>query len=503
MKNNKLLEIKNLKISSNNILIVKDISFELNNNEILGIIGESGSGKSLTALSILNLLQYKGLEQKGQLHYKNKLFSKKDIEEILINKVSLIFQDPLSYLNPSMKCGDQIKEVVKDKGNEYIFNLIKKVKIENPKETYYKYPHQLSGGQQQRIMIAIAIAKNPKIIIADEATSSLDSLVKKDILKLLIELKKELNMALIIVSHNLNLIKSITQKVLVMNNGKIVERGKTSIIFKKPKKNYTKNLLLQNMAPKPRQQKNLYGYKTILNVESLFLKLNRSIVLNNINFSVKKGETLGLIGQSGSGKTSISRCITGFYKNYNGNIKYKGTDIKKINRYDLSKEIQLIFQDPYSALNPNIKIINQVADVIKIHFRKNKNEAKNLAIDYLEKVELNENLFYKYPSELSGGERQRVVIARALSVKPKIIICDECVSALDKFIQKSILSLLNKLKIELNLTYIFISHDISIVRFMSDNMIVLKHGNIVDQNSTSKLFKMPKDYTRKLIDSQL
>ena len=500
MKSSKIISVKNLKIFAKQTALVKGVSFEINENSILGIIGESGSGKSLTALSILNLIKYKGLTQTGKIFFKNELISKSNIEDIIKNKISIIFQDPMSFLNPSMRCGNQINEALKVRDKQSVLDLIEKVKIPNPLETYNKYPHELSGGQQQRIMIAIAIAKNPDLIIADEATSSLDSLVKKDILKLLIELKKEFKTSLVIVSHNLNLIYSISNYVLVMNKGRIVEKGTTKQVFNKPIEEYTKNLIKENKIV-GKKSVNQHKANTILVVKNLDLSLGNKIILDNINFKIKKGETLGLIGQSGSGKTTISRCLTGFYKNYNGEIKYDGINIREISRYKLSRKIQLIFQDPYSALNPNIKIINQIIDPIMIHFKINKNEAKTLAIEYLNKVELKKHLFNKYPSELSGGERQRVVIARALSLKPELIICDECVSALDKSIQNAILKLLNKLKIELKLTYIFISHDLSLVKHMSDNIIVLKNGIIVDQNSTKAIFKKPKDYTKKLIEA--
>ena len=500
MKSSKIISVKNLKIFAKQTALVKGVSFEINENSVLGIIGESGSGKSLTALSILNLIKYKGLTQTGKIFFKNELISTNNIEDIIKNKISIIFQDPMSFLNPSMRCGNQINEALKVRDKQSVLDLIEKVKIPNPLETYNKYPHELSGGQQQRIMIAIAIAKNPDLIIADEATSSLDSLVKKDIINLLIELKKEFKTSLVIVSHNLNLIYSISNYVLVMNKGRIVEKGTTKQLFKKPKEEYTKNLIKENKIVDKKSGKQRKA-NTILVVKNLDLSLGNKIILENINFKIKKGETLGLIGQSGSGKTTISRCLTGFYKNYNGEIKYDGINIREISRYKLSRKIQLIFQDPYSALNPNIKIINQIIDPIMIHFKINKNEAKTLAIEYLNKVELKKHLFNKYPSELSGGERQRVVIARALSLKPELIICDECVSALDKSIQNAILKLLNKLKIELKLTYIFISHDLSLVKHMSDNIIVLKNGIIVDQNSTNTLFKKPKDYTKKLIEA--
>ena len=500
MKSSKIISVKNLKIFAKQTALVKGVSFEINENSVLGIIGESGSGKSLTALSILNLIKYKGLTQTGKIFFKNELISKNNIEDIIKNKISIIFQDPMSFLNPSMRCGNQINEALKVRNKQSVLDLIEKVKIPNPDNTYNKYPHELSGGQQQRIMIAIAIAKNPDLIIADEATSSLDSLVKKDILKLLIKLKKEFKTSLVIVSHNLNLIHSISNYVLVMNKGRIVEKGPAKQVFNKPVEEYTKNLFKENKIVSKKSGRQVKA-NTILVVKNLDLSLSNKKILDNINFKIKKGETLGLIGQSGSGKTTISRCLTGLYKNYNGEIKYDGINIREISRYKLSRKIQLIFQDPYSALNPNIKIINQIIDPIMIHFKINKDEAKTLAIEYLNKVELKKHLFNKYPSELSGGERQRVVIARALSLKPELIICDECVSALDKSIQNAILKLLNKLKIELKLTYIFISHDLSLVKHMSDNIIVLKNGIIVDHNSTKAIFKKPEDYTKRLIEA--
>ena len=497
----KLISVNNLKVSSEHKKLVKGISFDLHRNEILGIIGESGSGKSLTALSILSLIKFKGLNQSGEIFYADELIDKNNQDNIIRNEISIIFQDPMSYLNPSMKCGEQILEALKIKDKNQVLSLINKVKIDEPELTYNKYPHQLSGGQQQRIMIAIAIAKEPNLIIADEATSSLDSLIKKDIINLLMELKNEYKLSLIIVSHNLNLISKISNYVLVMNDGLIVEEGSTNKVFKNPKENYTKKLIDQNNKLKKSKRKKIVKANKILNLENLELSIKGKHILQNISFKILEGETIGIIGQSGSGKTTISRCIIGFYKNYDGKIHYKGKEIKSINRYNLSKEIQLIFQDPYSALNPNIKIIDQIKQPMKVHFKLSKDKLNKKAYDYLNKVKLKEDLYYKYPSELSGGERQRVVIARALCLKPKLIICDECVSALDKSIQFSILKLLDNLKKEMKLTYIFISHDLALVKIMSNRIIVLKDGQIVDENATNNLFKNPKNYTKKLIDA--
>ena len=508
--NNSLLEIKNLYVSTDNESIVKNISFKLKKNNILGIVGESGSGKSITALSILKLSVFKGLYQSGNLFFNNtdlNKISSNDFRKILRNDIGIIFQDPSSYLNPSVKCGIQLIECFKSSDSENIdttknaIDLLKKVKIDDPQTTLNKYPYELSGGQQQRLMIAMMISKNPKILICDEATSSLDTIVKKEIISLLIRLKKEYKMSLIFITHNLNLVHKISDYVIFLKDGEIIEEGKTAEIFKNPKKNYTKKLISLNKKILINKLTFNKSSSELLKVKNLSLNLGRKKILKKINFELFKNDSLGIIGESGSGKTTISKCILKIHEAYTGDIFFNSTNIKSMSRLSSSKEIQIVFQDPYSSLDPSIRIIDQVIEPMNFHKTNTNGNLTLEAIKILESVRLKSDLYKKFPSQLSGGERQRVVIARALTMKPKILICDECVSALDKNIQNSILNLLVELKNILSLTLIFISHDIRIVKNICNRVMVLKNGVIVDFNDTQKLFKNPNPYTKSLINA--
>ena len=508
--NNTLLEIKNLNVSTDKESIVKNISFKLKKNKVLGIVGESGSGKSVTALSVLRLSILKGLNQVGSIFYKktdlNKI-SNNDFRKILKNDIGIIFQDPSSYLNPSIKCGDQLIECFDSTHLEninkidYAIDLLKKVKIDAPQFTLKKYPHELSGGQQQRLMIAMMISKNPEILICDEATSSLDTIIKKEIISLLLKLKKEYKMSLIFITHNLNLVLEISDYIIFLKNGEIIEEGETSKIFKNPKKNYTKKLISLNKKLLVNKQNFSKSSSEILKVNNLSLNLGGKKILKKINFELFKNDSLGIIGESGSGKTTISKCILKIHEEYSGDIFYNSKNIKSMSRLSTSKEIQIVFQDPYSSLDPSIRIINQVIEPMKFHKIISKANLTLKAVKILESVRLKSDLYNKFPSQLSGGERQRVVIARALTMEPKVLICDECVSALDKNIQNSILNLLVELKNKLSLTLIFISHDIKIVKNICNRVMVLKNGVIVDFNDTQKLFKNPNPYTKSLINA--
>ena len=503
MSKKTILEVKNLKISSKKNYLIHDLSFKVNHKEILGIVGESGSGKSLTALSIIDLIKHKGLKQEGEIIF-NRSIIKTDNNEpwkAKKNEIAIIFQDPASYLNPSMKCGDQIIECIigdKDKVSEAT-SLLKKVVIDDPMACLNKYPHELSGGQQQRVMIAMALAKKPKILIADEATSSLDTIIKKEIINLIIKLKYELESSLIIVTHNLNLIKSISDRIIVVREGKICETGSTKSFFKNPKTEYGKKLI-KNSKVKFSSSTSTKNNE-ILSVENIQLDIGSSNILDKINFVLKEKESIGIIGESGSGKSSISKCIIGYYKNYRGVIRYKGVNIKHYTRRLLSKEVQLIFQDPYSSLDPKIRIINHIQQVLKFHYNHSNNEAKTRAKEYLSLVNLDEKLFNKFPKQLSGGERQRVVIAAAISLSPKILICDECVSALDSSTRFSILNLLTDLKNNLNFSLIFISHNLPVVKLISEKIIVLKNGKIIENKLNSNLIKSKNEYVKKLLKS--
>ena len=529
-----LLSVKNLCVSISKIPILKNISFDLKENEILGFVGESGSGKSITAFSIINLLRLKNITKTGTINFNGNFIESlgsNDLEKIRGNEISIIFQEPMSSLNPSMKCGEQILEIILNhnlislkKGKNKVLELIKKVQLSDSEIAYNKYPHQLSGGQQQRIMIAMAIACDPKILIADEPTTSLDGIVKKEIINLLKSIQKETKMSIIFISHDLQLVSKIAEKIIVLNKGEIVEFGSSYQIFNNPKKRYTK-LLLNARPPKnvrpirlPTNEKNiktvliskkkrieahdnLYQHDPILKIENLEFSYEDKKVLNNVTFNLFKGETLGLIGESGSGKSTIARSILNLNRFDKGQIIYNKKCIKTYPNTKFRRKIQLVFQDPYSSLNPEISIGYSIMEPMLAHkLYKTKKESKEKVISLLKQVNLTESDFNKFPYQFSGGQRQRIVIARALALNPEILICDESVSALDVTIQAQILNLLNHLKEKYSITILFISHDLSVVKYMSDRVIILNHGRVEEVNETDQLFLEPnEDYTKKLL----
>ena len=529
-----LLSVKNLCVSISKIPILKNISFDLKENEILGFVGESGSGKSITAFSIINLLRLKNITKTGTINFNGNFIESlgsNDLEKIRGNEISIIFQEPMSSLNPSMKCGEQILEIILNhnlislkKGKNKVLELIKKVQLSDSEIAYNKYPHQLSGGQQQRIMIAMAIACDPKILIADEPTTSLDGIVKKEIINLLKSIQKETKMSIIFISHDLQLVSKIAEKIIVLNKGEIVEFGSSYQIFNNPKKRYTK-LLLNARPPKnvrpirlPTNEKNiktvliskkerieahdnLYQHDPILKIENLEFSYEDKKVLNNVTFNLFKGETLGLIGESGSGKSTIARSILNLNRFDKGQIIYNKKCIKTYPNTKFRRKIQLVFQDPYSSLNPEISIGYSIMEPMLAHkLYKTKKESKEKVISLLKQVNLTESDFNKFPYQFSGGQRQRIVIARALALNPEILICDESVSALDVTIQAQILNLLNHLKEKYSITILFISHDLSVVKYMSDRVIILNNGRVEEVNETDQLFLEPnEDYTKKLL----
>jgi len=533
MRAKKVLSVKNysLKIDDKNVL--SNISFELRKGEILGVVGESGSGKSLTALSVLKLLNIQNLQSDGEIFFNGNSLSQLEeskIKKIRGKEISIIFQEPMSSLNPSMKCGHQISEIILN--HEKIssasskiksLELISKVKLSNPNKIYEKYPHELSGGQQQRIMIAIAIACKPKLLIADEPTTSLDSIVKNGILELIKSLQSEFRMSVIFISHDLNLISNFVDNILILKNGKIVEKGNVGSIFKSPKNEYTLKLLNSTPPKKNRphrlltsnsitsklisakqrkeNHKIIYDQSPILEIKNISVSFGKTTVLNNISFELFKGEVLGIVGESGSGKSTIAKCILDLIPLKDGKITFKGENILNVKDSIFRKKIQLIFQDPYSSLNPEMSIGDSIVEPMIVHkIFSTKEEMKHKALTLLDQVGLSESDYYKFPDEFSGGQRQRIVIARALVLNPEIIVCDESVSALDVSIQAEILNILNDLKEIHKFTYIFISHDMSVVKYFTDRVIVLNKGNIIELNETDALFKFPKkDYTKALL----
>jgi len=533
MSNNKLLSIKKLTIKIGDQIILSNVSFDLKKNEVLGLVGESGSGKSFTALSVLDLIHLKNLKTEGEIIFNgrelNKL-SKKEYQKIRGKEISMIFQEPMSSLNPTMKCGDQISEIIinhekisKKIAKKRSIELIKKVQLKNPKLVFEKYPFQLSGGQQQRIMIAIAIACKPKLLIADEPTTSLDSLVRNDIISLIKSLQKEYSMSVLFISHDLKLVSKFVDNLIVLKNGIIIEKGVSSQIFNSPKENYTKHLI--NSSPPKNNRPNrlitstnkknkiiskeeradhhlkIYNKNPILKINNLTVFYKNNQILKDISFDMYKGETLGIIGESGSGKSTIAKSILGLIKINNGKILFKNQNTNDISNSIFRKKVQLIFQDPYSSLNSEISIGKSIIEPMIAHkIFNSKHEMKCRAIELLNQVGLSESDFKKFPNQFSGGQRQRIVIARALALNPEIIICDESVSALDVSIQAQILNLLSDLKEKYLFTFLFISHDMSVIKYFTDRLIVLKKGQIIELNETDFLFDNPKKtYTKSLI----
>ncbi|MEE3034527.1 MAG: ABC transporter ATP-binding protein [Bacteroidota bacterium] len=534
MKEPNLLEVKKLNLSISGISILNNISFKLKKNEILGFVGESGSGKSLTAFSIINLLNSKKIKKSGFVFFNGKRIdslNNKGFENIRGSEISMIFQEPMSCLNPSMKCGRQVLEIILKhkllkniKAKKRVLDLLKMVQLIDPKTVYNKYPHELSGGQQQRIMIAIAIACNPKILIADEPTTSLDGIVKKEIISLLKEIQNKTKMGIIFVSHDLNLVSKIANNIIVLQKGSIVEYGDAKRLFKCPKNIYTQILLNARPPKKGRPKrlpasnnnlkkfpliskrereenhKKIYRSEPILKIKNLYFSYGKKLILNNINFNLYEGETLGLIGESGSGKSTIAKSILNLNNFQKGKILFNNVNIKKLDQKEYRKDIQLIFQDPFSSLNSQNTIGFSIMEPMIAQNLYNKDERFSKTYELLEHVGLKKNDFLKYPSQFSGGQRQRIVIARALALSPRIIICDESVSALDVSVQAQVLNLLSSLKEKFSFTFLFISHDLSVIRYMSDRVIILNKGTIEENGETDQVFKSPTmPYTKQLL----
>lgn len=551
-----LLQLKNVSVSflkdGNWTPIVKNSRFDLYENEILGIVGESGSGKSVTSLAVMGLLP-KNISKisEGEILLNDKniaSLSEKEWQKIKGNDIAMIFQEPMSSLNPSLKCGFQAAEILAQHTDlsskeirQEVLSLFEKVKLPDPEVIFDKYPHQISGGQKQRVMIAMAIACKPKILIADEPTTALDVTVQKEIILLLKELQQQTQMSIIFISHDLSLVSDIANRVLVMYKGEIVEQGNAQQIFTDPQHNYTKALIASRpsldyrakrlptiqdflndtidntvITPENRAEnhKKLYAQTPLLEVQNvekeyfstagLFGKKISFKAVNNVSFKIYEGETLGLVGESGCGKSTLGNAILQLDKATAGRILYKGKDITRLSATEirtLRKEIQIIFQDPYSSLNPRIPVGKAIMEPMKVHgLYQNDAERKQKTIELLERVGLGEEYFNRYPHEFSGGQRQRIGIARTIALQPKIIVCDESVSALDISVQAQVLNLLNELKENFGFTYIFISHDLAVVKYMSDQVLVMNKGQIEEIGDADELYAHPqKEYTKKLI----
>lgn len=550
--NDLLLSVNRLNVSAGTLPLVKNLDFRLKKGKTLGIVGESGSGKSLTSLAVMGLLA-ENLKTSGEILYKSKNLLKlkeKQYRNIRGKEIAMIFQEPMTALNPTMKCGRQVQEMIlrhektdAAKAKKKVLQLFEKVELPRPEEIYNSYPHQISGGQKQRVVIAMAISCNPRVLIADEPTTALDATVQAGILKLLNQLRDEYGMGMIFISHDLGVVRHVADEILVMYRGEMKEYGPAAEIFRHPKDPYTKGLLacrptpdtnfrrlpvvsdflegrrpklqLRSVENRERLEQERMKQKALLQVKNLnkifsskagmMGKALKVPALQEVQLKVFPGESLGLVGESGSGKTTMGRILCGLETATSGNVFYKGKDITKASPSDwrkLHREIQIIFQDPYSSLNPRIKIGEAIAEAMRNTKGLGQKQRMERARELLEKVGLSADQYQRYPHEFSGGQRQRIGIARALAVDPRFIVCDESVSALDVSVQAQILNLLNDLKDEFNFTYLFISHDLAVVKYFCDRIVVLKNGALVEEGLSEKLYSHPEtEYTRKLIAS--
>ena len=560
-----LLTIRNLKVSFTRdgqwSEAVHGIDLDVFAGRTLGLVGESGSGKSVSSLAVMRLLNEKASHiQADSIQIEGeeiKDYSERQMAEVRGKRISMIFQEPMTSLNPVYKCGFQVAEMIlqheevsKAAAKERVIRLFKQVMLPRPEAIYDSYPHELSGGQKQRVMIAMAIACNPKLLIADEPTTALDVTVQLEILKLLRKLQTETGMGMIFITHDLGVVAEIADDVAVMHNGEILERGSVKEILNHPQHPYTQGLLacrppmdvrlkrlpivkefLDGQWKDGKQQilhdlqiteserkahlEQLYSQKPLLQVEGLktWYPLRKGVfsrvygyvkAVDDVSLEVYEGETMGLVGESGCGKTTLGRSILRLAEPTGGKVWFDGIEVTALKGQalrDFRKQAQIVFQDPYSSLNPRITIGEAIAEPMRVHgIEKNSSKLRDAVCDLLEQVGLQADHYNRYPHEFSGGQRQRICIARALTVNPRLVICDESVSALDVSVQAQVLNLLNRLKAERHLTYIFISHDLSVVRFMSDRVLVMYNGKPVEMNDADELFENPQnDYTKKLI----
>ncbi|OCY35318.1 ABC transporter ATP-binding protein [Acinetobacter pittii] len=558
-----LLHIENLRVSFKGeykkyIETVKGISFDIPANTTIALVGESGSGKSVTSLATMGLLPVgqSKIDEQSKIIFEGKdllSLSRKEMRQICGKDIAMIFQEPMSSLNPVFTVGNQIAEVLclhmglsRKQARQRVLELLKEVGIPSPETKIDAYPNQLSGGQQQRVMIAMAIACEPKLLIADEPTTALDVTIQKQIIDLLESLRKRRQMSMLFITHDLALVGEIADKVIVMRHGEIREKGAADQVLEQPKDVYTRALLYcrPQMSQRPyrlpvtsdfmRQEDNVLVEQSfdvsviperkrglngdeqiILEVKDLkksfysrkgLFGKEEFQAVKGVSFKLAKGKTLGLVGESGSGKTTVGLLLMRLHQASGGQAFIEGKDILSLTEKEFAKyqrKIQIIFQNPYASLNPRFTIGQILLEPMQIHnIGKDDAERKQIALGLLERVNLPEQAYYRYPHEFSGGQRQRIAIARCLTLKPEILICDESVSALDVSVQAQVLNLLQDLQDEFGLSYIFISHDLSVVKYISDQVMVMNHGEVVEIANSDELYAHPQhDYTKRLLQA--
>jgi peptide/nickel transport system ATP-binding protein len=506
---------------------VRGISYEVARGETLAVVGESGSGKSVTARAIMSMLAENacvGADSKVWFDGEDiSNFSELQMQKIRGNKISMIFQEPLTSLNPIYRVGDQVAEIIqvhrpmpKKEAMKEVLRLFKEVHLPNPEARLGQYPHEMSGGQRQRVMIAMALANKPDLLIADEPTTALDVTVQAEILSLLKSLQKSHNMAVILITHDLTVVEKTSDNVVVMRYGEVVERGKTAEVFANPQHPYAKHLLASE--PKGHPDELRTDAEPLMVAEAVRVEFRLAeggllsrrytdlVAVNDMSATVKRGETLGVVGESGSGKTTLGMAMIRLLELNGGKVSFDGTRIDGLSRRELRPfrtRIQVVFQDPFSSLNPRM-IVRQILEegLIVNGIGKNAAEREELVGQALDDVQMPRDAMQRFPHEFSGGQRQRLAIARALALKPEFILLDEPTSALDLSIQAQIIDLLRDLRLKHDLSYMFISHDLKVVKALCHNVIVMQHGNVVEMGPTDQVLQTPKtEYTQRLVDA--
>ncbi|GIC78646.1 ABC transporter ATP-binding protein [Moritella sp. F3] len=524
-----ILRVRNLSVSftTNDGMVdaVKNVNFDLKSGETLAIVGESGSGKSVSSNALMCLLPDNGVvsSQSSIVFEGQSILDKteRQMQSIRGERIGMIFQEPMTSLNPYLRVGIQVAEAImchrkvsKKQAQIRVLELFVLVHLPNPEQAYSKFPHEFSGGQLQRIMIAMALINEPDILIADEPTTALDVTVQAEVLDLIKEIQNKMGMAILFITHDLGVVKHLADRVLVMCKGEIVEEGETGLLFQEPQHEYTKMLI--NSVPKGQKEPIEATAPELLRAENIqvkFLIKSHFIpsrceyfeAVKGISLTLKQGETLGIVGESGSGKSTLGRAIIGLLP-FSGNLSYKGQDLSLLSdkdRFDLKKDVQMVFQDPYGSLSPRMTVGEIITEGLRVHKPlMSKQERLQKACLALEEVRLEPNSINRYPHEFSGGQRQRIAIARALILKPSFILLDEPTSALDRSVQLTVIDLLKEIQVKNNIGFIFISHDLSVVKALSDRVLVMQKGRVMEQGTAEDIFHNPQhDYTKKLINA--